>query len=100
MVGALLDSARAQRGEAVGGTAFVDVGLDLQPWSDARVAKVTWTGTGTAPTLPDCVIRRGEASNVEVLYDPVERETLRLPQASVTVTIRPDIAACPPSNKR
>src|SRR5215218_8488893 len=95
LVGALLDSARAQRGEAVSGTAFIDFGVDLLPWSDAEVADVTWTGTGKPPALPDCVIRLGEAQNVEVLYDPVAEETLRLPQASVTVRIRPDAKPCP-----
>jgi hypothetical protein len=95
LVGALLDSARAQRGEAVSGTAFIDFGVDLLPWSDAEVANVTWTGTGKPPALPDCVIRLGEAANVEVVYDPVADETLRLPQASVTVRIRPNAKPCP-----
>ena len=95
VAGALLDSSRAQRGEAVSGTAFVDFGVGMLPWSDVEVAHVTWTGTGNPPVLPDCVIRLGEASNVEVLYDPVTKETLRLPQASVTVRVRPDAKPCP-----
>ena len=90
---AAIDSAQAKRGEAVGYKGLL--GLDLLPWSDTEVAAVTWTGTGTAPVLPGCVIRLGEAASVEVLYDPYSKQTLRLPAASVTVTIKPRAEKCP-----
>jgi hypothetical protein len=74
---------------------FDAFGVGLLPWSDTGVARVRWTGTTQGrPPLPRCVIRLGESAGTEVLYDPDTSTTLRLPQSSVAVTIRPDAAGC------
>jgi hypothetical protein len=69
-------------------------GLSVQPWSDAQVASVRWTGPGTAPPIPGCLIRLGEAAGTEVFYSPVGNTTLMLPQSSISVVIRPELDSC------
>lgn len=87
---AILGSSRVKDGKAPGG----QLGLDVLPWNDAQVAAVRWIGSGTPPPLPRCVVRLGESAGTEVLYDPATETTLRLPQSSVVVTIKPEEDPC------
>jgi hypothetical protein len=71
------------------------VGLGLLPWGDTAVARVSWIdASSNLPRLPTCVIRLGEAAGTEVLYDPQTSRTLRLPQSSIVVQIRPRSEHC------
>ena len=90
---------------AVGGANSVKKGerpfdfLGLLPWSDTEVASVEWTarppsGTAPLPSLPRCVIRVGESSATERLYDSSAETLSRLPQAMVKVTARPSRDKC------
>jgi hypothetical protein len=84
-----LDVRRIQDGKAAAGVLF------LLPWSESTVADVRWTDAGAHPAiLPHCVIRLGEAAGIEVLYDPSASTTLRVPQSSVAVVLRPRSATC------
>jgi hypothetical protein len=84
-----LDVRRIQDGKATAGVLF------LLPWSESTVADVRWTDAGAnAPILPHCVIRLGEAAGTEVLFDPRTSNTLRVPQSSVAVVLRPRSATC------
>jgi hypothetical protein len=90
VISAVVGLNRVKDGRAPGGR----LGLDLLPWSDAQVATVRWTGSGTPPSLPRCVIRLGEADSTEVFYDPEAETALRLPQSAIVVTIRPEADGC------
>lgn len=71
------------------------VGIGLLPWGDTAVARVSWIdASSNLPKLPTCVIRLGEAAGTEVLYDPQTSRTLRLPQSSIAVQIRPRSEHC------
>jgi hypothetical protein len=84
-----LDVRRIRAGKAAAGVLF------MLPWSDSTVADVRWTDTGVHPAiLPHCVIRLGESAGTEVLYDPSTSTTLRVPQSSVAVVLRPRSATC------
>jgi hypothetical protein len=89
----------AREGKAVRGWSFLSMpvlGVRAEPSS------VAWKGTKpTGLVVPECVLYLGRKDNSLVVYDVVRKNTLRLSESDVVVSVRRDRTSClAPINKR
>jgi hypothetical protein len=86
--------ARATLRDGHGKVSILPMGLP-SPWG-GHVADISWAEAkpADAPVLPVCALYLGEAGNTAVLYDAARKQTWRLPNSAVIVTVKTDRDEC------